>query len=152
VTSICVVGCGNPFRGDDAVGLAVARAVASRMPAGLDVFELADEPTRLLDIWAGYDLAFVVDMVRSGAPPGTVHWLDVTDRDPPVDLVHGSSHQVGLADVVALARVLDRLPSRLVLVGVEGSQVDTGRQLTGDVRRVVGAVVDRLVRETNVAT
>jgi hydrogenase maturation protease len=152
MSSVCVVGCGNPFRGDDAVGLDVVRAVASRMPAGLDVFELADEPTRLLDIWAGYDLAFVVDMVRSGAAPGTVHWIDVTDRDPPVDLVRDSSHHVGLADVVALARVLDRLPTRLVLVGVEGSQVDTGRALTGDVRRVVDAVVERLVRAVKVPT
>jgi hypothetical protein len=59
---------------------------------------------------------------------------------------------VGLADVVALARVLDRLPTRLVLVGVEGSQVDTGRELTGDVRRVVDAVADRLARATQVPT
>jgi hydrogenase maturation protease len=146
MSSVCVVGCGNPLRGDDAVGLDVARAVASRMPAGLDVFELTGEPTRLLEMWAGYDLAFVVDMVRSGAPPGTVHWIDVTGRDPPVDLLRGSTHHVGLADVVALARVLDRLPTRLVLVGIEGSQVDTGRALTGDVRHGADNVVDRLVR------
>ena len=62
---------GSRYRGDDAVGPLVADRLRA---AGATVLECDDEPTRLLDAWAGLDLVVIVDAVslrcrsRHGAP------------------------------------------------------------------------------------
>ena len=47
-----VIGVGNPDRGDDAVGLHVARRVAAAAPQ-VSVIEAAGDALRLLDRWRG---------------------------------------------------------------------------------------------------
>ena len=64
-----VIGVGNAARGDDAAGLLAARRLGG--------IELEGDPTALLDLFDGIDEAAVVDAVRSGAAPGTVHRFDV---------------------------------------------------------------------------
>jgi Ni,Fe-hydrogenase maturation factor len=48
-----VIGIGNPDRGDDAAGLAVARNVRAAAPAGVAVIELDGDQLALLDAWDG---------------------------------------------------------------------------------------------------
>ncbi|MDT0166438.1 hydrogenase maturation protease [Actinotalea sp. AC32] len=143
--SAFVVGLGSPDRGDDAVGPAVARGVAAlRLP---DVRVLTHEdPTDLVELWTGAELAVVVDGVRSGAPAGTLHVVDagVGTRGlahPWAATGHGGTHAFGLATAVELARALDRLPPRLVVVGVEVAVLDHGAPLSGAVAHAVGPAV-----------
>jgi hydrogenase maturation protease len=132
---------GSPDRGDDALGPAVARSVAALLP-GLEVLEHED-PTGLLDLWAGHSPVVVVDAVRSGAVAGTLHRLETGATGPPpsagawASSGHGSTHAFGLAEMVELGRALGRLPDRLVVVGVEAEQFDHGAPLSP---RVAAAV------------
>ena len=71
-----VVGMGNEYREDDGAGLAVAERLRGRVPAGVTVVPCEQEPSRLIDAWQDADAALVVDAVRSGAEPGTVHRFD----------------------------------------------------------------------------
>jgi hydrogenase maturation protease len=143
--AICL---GNRFRGDDAVGpLAGDRLRA----AGATVLECADEPTRLLDRWQGLDTVVVVDAVRSGAAPGTLHRVDAGDGSLPRDLALASTHAVGIADALALGRVLGRAPRRVVVLGVEGASYALGEppspEVAGALEALVDAVLDELDEE-----
>ena len=146
-----VVGLGSPDRGDDAVGRAVARAVAERMP-GVAVVDHED-PTSLLDLWAGHEPVVVVDAVRSGAEPGTVHHLETGADGEPVTATawahtgHGGTHAVGLAEMVELGRVLGRLPARLVVVGIEAERFDHGAPMSPRVAAAVPSAAERVRRE-----
>ena len=145
---IVVVGVGNPWRGDDGVGPAVAAAVRDRLgpggPAGrVDVVDLDGEAARLVDAWDGADLAVVVDAARTGAPPGTLHRLDA---DGVRAASTASSHALGVQHAVALARALGRLPRRLVLIGVEGADFGHGTHLSDPVAAAVEPA-SRLVAE-----
>jgi hydrogenase maturation protease len=150
---VVVIGVGNPWRGDDGVGAAVARAVAARLGRcdprpEVDVVEVDGEPARLLELWADRGLAVVVDAVVSGAAPGTVHRGAVLGLAPS-RAAAGGSHAVGIADAVALGRALGRMPARLVTVGVEGAGFDHVDHLTLD-PRVAAAVpeaAELVVRE-----
>jgi hydrogenase maturation protease len=93
------------------------------------VHEHDGEPAGLLDLWDGMEAAYLVDMVVSGAPPGTVHWFDATVLDVPAERAHSSTHRLSLRDAVGLARVLDRMPGRLILVGIEGRDARAGKGL-----------------------
>ena len=135
---------GNRYRGDDAVGL----LAADRLRAiGVEVQECEDEPTRLLDSWAGLDLLVLVDAVRSGAAPGTVHRVDVSSGTLPEELGLTSSHAFGLAETVELARALDRLPKRVVVYGIEGASFAAGAGLTPAVAGAVDEVVAGVLGE-----
>jgi hydrogenase maturation protease len=134
-----VVGVGHPARGDDAAGLEVARLVQA---GGV----MAASPIELLTAWEGADEAIVVDAARSGAVPGTVHRFDATAGPLPTGLLAASTHAIGLAEVVELARVLGRLPKRLVVFGIEVADVAPGQPLSPSVAHAVRRVVEEIDR------
>lgn len=131
--SALVVGIGNPERGDDGVGAEVVRLVAALQLAGVRVTHCR-EPVQLLDERLDDDIVVVVDAVSSGAATGTVTVREVHD-DPVLNGASaGGTHAVGLGTVIELARALGRLPSRLVIVGVEGAAFDTGGDMSTPMR------------------
>jgi hydrogenase maturation protease len=148
-----VVGLGSPDRGDDAVGGEVARAVAALALPQVEVVEHED-PTDLIELWSGRDPVVVIDAVCSDAAPGTLHILETGDgRDPLAPSAwartgRGGTHAFGLAAAIDLARVLRRLPRRLVLVGVEAEGFEHGAPLSpavaAGVPSAVRAVVERV--------
>jgi len=90
----------------------------------------------------------LVDTVRSGAAPGTIHRVEVTDRPIPASLRSSSStHAVGVGQAIELARALGRLPTRPVVYGIEGASFDAGAALSGDVAAAVVRVADAVLDE-----
>ena len=134
---LIVIGIGNAFRGDDAAGLAVARALGDDPR----VIVHEGEPIDLLDRWEGAGEVVVVDAARSGAAPGTVHRLD--GLAAPV-AAGGSTHAFGLAETLALARALGRAPARVEVIGIEGEHFGAGDELSPAVTTAVAEVAAEL--------
>jgi len=134
-----VVGVGNPFRGDDAAGLAVARRLAAE---GYDAIERDGEPAALVDALGGEQALVVVDAVRSGAPPGTLVRWDASAQAVPLPPFRGSTHALGLAEAIELARTLRRLAPRVVVYGIEGEDFGAGERLTPAALRGVEEAVE----------
>jgi hydrogenase maturation protease len=140
-----VIGVGNPYRHDDGVGPAVADEVR-RVEPRVRVVTTDGEPTRMIDTWAGADVAVVVDAVVVRDPtPGRVHRLSVTDL-PGVTSV-GSSHGLGIPEAVELAKALDRMPRRLVFFTVEITETGYGPGLSAPVAAAVPVVTAAVLRE-----
>ncbi|MGI9646364.1 MAG: hydrogenase maturation protease, partial [Ilumatobacteraceae bacterium] len=76
-----VIGVGNRWRGDDGVGPRAVDALAARTGDGVDLVALDGEPTRMVDAWAGRSAVVVIDAVRAGGPPGTIHRFDALAVD-----------------------------------------------------------------------
>jgi hydrogenase maturation protease len=131
---------GSEYRRDDGAGPAVAdEVVRSRK----DIAHLGPiaEPLDLLGLWDGADLAIVIDAVHSGAEPGTVQVIELTEASnrvpaggPPGTT---STHGIGLAGALRLARAVDSAPQRVVVVGIEGDDFSQGTGLTPAVGRAV---------------
>lgn len=143
---VVVIGIGNPYRHDDGVGSAAARLVRLAVP-GAEVVELDGEPTRIMEAWADRDLAVVIDAVRAGGQAGTIHRIDVAVDPLPDCPARGSTHHAGLAEAVALARALGRLPARLVVYGIEPGDLTDGEGLSAPVRQALPAVAQRVMSE-----
>jgi hydrogenase maturation protease len=141
-----VVGVGNGFRRDDGVGLVVAERVRAQS-SRVEVVSCEQEPSRLLDAWAGADVALVVDAVSSGAEPGTVHRFDAAGQAVPSKVFRGSTHAFGVAEVIELARALERLPERVLVYGVEGSEFAAGEGLSPAVAAAVDPLAAELLEE-----
>lgn len=145
-----VIGLGSRDRGDDAVGPVVAAEVAARRLPGVRVL-VHEDPTCLVELWGAPDAVavVVVDAVRSGAAPGTVHVLDATAGTLAdhawARTGRGGTHAFGLAAAVELARALHRLPPRLLLVGVEATSFGHGESLSPAVVRAVAPAARTVV-------
>jgi hydrogenase maturation protease len=125
-----VIGIGNEWRSDDGAGLEVARRLGGR--------QLQSGPIGLVSAFDGAEEVTIVDAVSSGAPPGTVHEFEAGAEPLPVALFGSSStHALGLAEAIEIARSLGRLPVRVRVIGIEGARFDYGRGLSPDVERAV---------------
>jgi hydrogenase maturation protease len=143
---ILVAGLGNRLRGDDAAGLEAARVVAERT-ADVLVVEHEREPTDLIELWDGARVAIVIDALE-GNEPGRIRRFEADRDELPRRLsTSASTHALELAEVVELARSLDRLPDRLVVLGIEGERFETGTGLSPRVERAVGEAAELALAE-----
>lgn len=134
-----IVGIGNLLRGDDAAGLRVVQALG----VSDTVVEHDGEPASLIARWEGFDEVVLVDAVTADQPPGTVVEIDATHSVLPAAMCH-STHALGPAEAVELARALGKLPSSITLMGIEGSSYSFGTGLSPQVELAVGEVAKRL--------
>ncbi|BFU45595.1 hydrogenase maturation protease [Krasilnikovia sp. MM14-A1004] len=145
-----VIGVGNEYRRDDGFGPAVVSRleVLRQSDPALAAVELRacdGEPTRLLDLWTGADLAVVVDAVRDGADHGGHRYELVLDELADLaDARSASSHGVSLGSTVELGRALGRLPRRLVVLAVGAIEFGFGAGLSPEVAAEVDPVTARI--------
>ena len=116
--SILILGIGSPF-GADRVGWEAVELLRVEPALARARLEVSDRPgAGLLTLLQGVDTAILIDAVLSDSRPGTLHHLD------PATLARGtrtSNHGFGVADALALGRVLGNLPPRLHLLGISAA-------------------------------
>lgn len=170
-----VIGVGEDFRHDDGVGPAVVAelrrlAALDALPPGTRLAACFGEPTELIELWRDARLAIVVDAAAADAGTGAepavgevVRW-EVGGAEDRRDLPTGpapaptigagptATHGLGPGAAITLARILDRLPARLVLFAVIGADFSPGPGLSEPVaeavRRVAGDIARELGRES----
>jgi hydrogenase maturation protease len=145
MSRVVVIGVGNPYRRDDGLGPAVVSLLRDRGLPGIEVAESDGEPSRLIELWTGASLAVVVDAILTRpAHPGRVHRLSAYHPVVSAGATAASSHGVSLGEAVDLARALDRMPERLLLLAVEAEDVGFGLGLSQPVADAVVSVADEI--------
>jgi hydrogenase maturation protease len=144
--SIIIIGVGNPHRGDDGVGLIVARSLLERDRRGAEVVEESGEPAALLAAWEGADAVILIDAVSSGSAPGTIHAFDVSEAPLNRDFFRHSTHAFGVAEAVELSRALGGLPPVIWIFGIEGKSFEMSSDLSAEVMAAVPRTI-RAVRD-----
>jgi hydrogenase maturation protease len=150
-----VIGVGNDYRGDDGAGPAVVAVLRDLMPdsGGVRLALCDGEPARMIDLWRDAALAVVIDAARAdreaGAVPGDVLCWEAGagGAEPPIGSDAANSHALGPGEALRLAAVLDRLPRRLLVFAVVGSDFGVGARLSDPVAAAVARVADDVVRE-----
>jgi hydrogenase maturation protease len=142
---ILILGLGNPLVTDDSVGLRVAEELKPLLAGRTDV-EVSEDywgGLRLMERMIGFDRAIVIDAIRTGAAPGTIHLL--TPDGIPTQR-SASAHDVNLTTALELGRRADaHLPENkhICLVGIEADDILTfGEQCTPAVAAAIPRAVD----------
>jgi len=146
-TGVLVIGLGNIYRNDDGAGIIIARRLRRDAWSGVVVREENGGGAALMEAWKDAARVVLVDAVQSGAPPGTIHRLDANCGPIPSRFFHYSTHAFGLAEAVELARVLNQLPPRLILYGIEGKDFGAGEGLSPEVAAAMDELLSGLRQE-----
>jgi hydrogenase maturation protease len=139
MSRVRVIALGNEAAGDDGAALAAARIADAAGDLGI---VLAGRPgVGLLELLDTAAPVVLVDVVRSGARPGTLVELTLDDAaDRAVASTPASSHSFGPAEVLTLARSLGRPLPRGLFLGVEGARFEPFAPLSEDVATAVPAL------------
>lgn len=146
--AIRIIGLGNEFRGDDAVGLLAARLIRERVGSHAHVIETETAGVELLDLMKGAPAVLLIDAVRSGQVPGTIYRFDASAGPIAPDLFPRSTHAIGVGEALELARTLGVLPNKVIIYGVEAGNTDIGHSLSPEVGHALHEVVQLVLQET----
>jgi hydrogenase maturation protease len=144
---ILIIGVGNTYRGDDAVGLHIAQDIKNKSPDYVNVIEQSGEGISLMDSWKDAGTVIIIDAVHSGAQPGTIHRFDVHTQTIPTKYFHYSTHAFGVAEAIELARALKQLPKNLIVYGIEGKCFEAGVGLSPEVEKAAQEVVEHIKQD-----
>lgn len=144
-TKVLIIGVGNMFRSDDAAGYIVADALRKKSLPLTTVIEESGEGAVLMDQWKDVEAVVLVDAVSSGNKPGSIHRFDAHENVIPARFFHYSSHAFSVAEAVEMARVMNRLPSKMIIYGIEGRNFQAGVGLSPEVQRSVPEVIQSII-------
>jgi len=138
-----IIGVGNSERGDDEAGVFVARQLRQ---AGVETAVHRGDALALIDLWSGFESVILIDAVITGAPAGTIHEWNVKSL-PPAYTSQTSTHGLGVADAIELARSLGRLPMELRVYGIEGKSFAVGDNISAEVKNAAEQVIQQIQAE-----
>lgn len=151
MSRISILGIGSPF-GDDQIGWRVIDAInesgmLDRFPPGLMQTCCCDRPvTNILQKMMDSEVVILIDAMKTGLPVGTIRQLDPAGLQLYPHRI--SSHQMGMAECLALGRTLGMMPVQMLCYGVEidsiGPQKDMADALHAAVTKLTAEVEARL--------
>lgn len=140
---VLVLGIGNVLWADEGFGVRAVQALHRRWqtPPEVNMVDGGTQGLYLLDAVCDAGRVIVLDAIDFALPPGTLKVF--RDAEVPVwsDTVM-SLHQASFQELLSLARLRDRFPDRITLIGVQPAVLD---DLGGSLSPVVRARVDEAV-------
>jgi len=146
--NILVLGIGNLLLQDEGAGV---RAVEEfernyEIPPGVELLDGGTSGIELLQYIQGKDYLILLDVVKSGNAPGTFVRLE-GEKVPALFQKKISPHQLGVSDLLATAQLIDGMPRRVVLFGIEPKSIETGLGMSGEVGGAIGRLADMVALE-----
>jgi hydrogenase maturation protease len=145
---VLVLGLGNVLLGDDGLGAAALARIERgyRIPPGVRLEDGGTLGLSLLGLLAESDRVILVDAVRTGSAPGTLVRIDGEDV---MDAVRErlSPHQIGVADLLDAARLIDCYPTTVTLLGLAPESIDLSVRRSNAVDGNLDQLVEAVARE-----
>jgi hydrogenase maturation protease len=147
-TPVLVLGLGNVVCTDDGAGIAAVHRLLQEyeMPEGVVALDGGTLGLSLLPLVDSADQLIMIDAIQAEGPPGTLVRIEGSEV-PPAVFERLSPHQIGVADLLAGATLLDRYPKRVILHGVVPESIELGLGRTPQVDASIPSLVQRVVEE-----
>jgi hydrogenase maturation protease len=142
-----VIGIGNIVLSDDGLGVHAVRRLRDRHTLhGVELIEGGTAGLLLLPHLADARRAILVDAIDVGAPSGTLVRLEgeACKRAFSTGL---TAHEVGLADLLAAARISGAWPEALVIHGAQPASTAVRTTLSAPLAARLDELVDRIAAE-----
>jgi hydrogenase maturation protease len=147
-SGIVIMGLGNVLPGDDGIGAAAVARIERdyRIPPGVRLVDGGTLGLSLLEPLSEAEHLILVDAVAVDRAPGTLVRLDGADvTDAVRDRL--SPHQVGVADLLDVARLIGCYPASVILLGLVPESIDLAVVRSSAVERSLDQLVAAIVRE-----
>ncbi len=136
-----IIGLGNEFRGDDAIGILIVRKLQDENPDLAEYLIEQNDLTRILERWHNR-YVIIIDAVFSRLPAwGKIHQLDSVHEISCISKKQYSSHGLELPDIYNIGKSLNLLPNAVFMIGIEGANWEIGSQMNGELITAIPGVI-----------
>ncbi|MCR4438788.1 MAG: hydrogenase maturation protease [bacterium] len=144
-----VVGVGNVLLADEGVGVHAANLLqAARLPEHVRVMECGTNFMAAATHLRGARKVVIVDAVRAGSKPGTIHRLTYEELERAGAGLR-FAHQVSLLSSLRLLRLAEPALAKaeVILLGVEPATVSGGMEMSPEVRAALPRLIEAVRAE-----
>jgi hydrogenase maturation protease len=147
MASTLVLGIGNTLLSDEGLGIHLLNYLRSNYPElpGVTYLDGGTLSFTLAPEIEDCDNLIVLDAAQLDAEPGCIRLMVGADMDSFIGKGKRSVHEVGLADLVTIATLMNRLPSRRALLGIQPAEFGWGEDTSALVSRAIPEAADRVV-------
>jgi len=144
-----VLGIGNTLLTDEGAGVrAVEHFQATHGDiSGVDCLDGGTLSFTLAVEIEDADRLIVIDAIQLHAEPGTVRRFVGEEMDHFVRSSRRTAHEVGLSDIMDMARMTNRLPKHRALIGVQFSSTELAEALTEPVAAALPEICDLVMTQ-----
>ncbi len=149
-TRLKVIAVGNDLYGDDGVGNAVLHALEqiSEMK-DVKLINGATDALGLINHFSETDHVIIVDAAQMGENPGTVRVFSKEEVKLKIKMDHLSVHGISLAETFDIAQVVDSLPEKITIIGIEPKNIGISQNLSDVVTQSIPEVVSNIINLTH---
>ncbi len=146
-----IIGVGNILYRDEGVGVHAVNYLSTRyvnnpnvhcMDGGTLGFILASNLKKNINL-------IIIDAMQLKAPAGSVRSFVGDEMDKYLQHSASSVHEIGIIDMLMMARLTDTIPVKRALVGIHPQSLEWGEKLTEEVKNSlsdVAQMTDRLLQ------
>lgn len=146
--NILVIGMGNVLMQDEGIGVRAVEELDGRYDVA-DHVTLVDGGTTGMELFGPMrqaDCLIVADAVNAQLPPGSL--VRIADGDINAFFqTKLSNHQLGLSDLLALLKLKNEMPRRVVIIGMVPFELNNRLGLSKPASVALDGMVDMLVQE-----
>jgi hydrogenase maturation protease len=143
---VVVIGIGNLILRDEGIGVHAVRELEKlALPPEAEVIDGGTATIELLPVIRAAERIIVIDALKGGGSPGTIYRLSPEDLMVDAERLL-SLHQVGLLEVLGMARQLGGAPE-VIIIGVEPKEITWGMELTPEVAARLPQVIEAVLAE-----
>ncbi|MCS7278991.1 MAG: hydrogenase maturation protease [Thermodesulfobacteriaceae bacterium] len=142
---VIVVGIGNPNFKDDGIGYKVVESLGKEQEE-IETLCLLSTDLKVLDVILDYDLAIIVDGVKTGLlKPGTIIEIDPLKS---FDYIYASgTHSLTLFEVIRIGYQVfpERMPKEIKIIGIEVEEVALfDKECSPEVNKSIPEVIKKI--------
>jgi len=143
-----ILGVGNLLLKDEGIGVHVARELQKKiLPAEVEVCDGGVAGIGLLDFFREASKLLLIDAAEMSLKPGTVVRFTPENVKDLSGGVKFSTHDVGLMEVLNLAKALRRCPEDVIIIGIQPKEISWGTNLSPEVEAAIPQVVEMVLKE-----
>ena len=133
ISSIGIIGVGNPLRKDDGIGILLLdqlKKESDPLPHNVSFVDGGTGGMNLLHLFNRFDLIILLDAVNFQGSPGETRFFSLNDIKSQKQVSTVSTHNADLFQIIRLGQELNECPKKIFVFGVQPADVSFGEGLT----------------------
>jgi len=142
-----IIGIGNDFRCDDAIGIITVKKLKEMNIPEIDLIEHNRDGAELMDIWNNYTNVFIIDAASMRNSAGSIHRIDALKNKLPNEIGAYSTHLFSVAEAIETSKILGKLPEKFIIYAIEGKNFNLGTEVSKEVLKASNEVIKNIINE-----
>ena len=147
MAEIAIIGIGNAMRGDDSAGLAVIDALQQKTPPHVLIAKSRADVGELLSYFETNRIVYLIDACIADQSADTWKRLDALQEKINFERPQTSTHGFSVAQAIDLAKILGKLPSKLIIYAIFASRYSIGDVRSAEVEKAIALVAQSILEE-----